>query len=92
MHKGSVHADRQCIGGGVHAERRSPYGCGLDPARAPDAEVAVKLGTVDIGDEHVYRDASVAWQERVSLNLPSTISTHISIPQPFGGGVTKQNE
>lgn len=62
--------------GGVHAERWSSCGCGLDPARAPDAEVAVELHGGSQTSMYIYMTLPPG--ERASPNLQSTISTHIS--------------
>ena len=87
MHRGGVHAEHQCIEGGVHAARaafmrrgRRLCGCGLDPARAPDAEVAVQRSTEEVGDEHVYIDVSAAGQERIIESIIYHLYpyTHIS--------------
>jgi len=45
--------------------RRSLCGCCLDPAGAPEAEVAVER-TEEVGNEHVYIGVSAAWQESIT--------------------------
>ena len=76
----------QCREGSADAERvplmrkgRRSCGGGLGSARAPDMEVAVQRSSENVGNEHVYRDASVAWQESIIESTIHHLYPYISI-------------